>query len=285
LTVGSEIPGNGGSSRNGRPPTPPWEQTKPVSERTGYSGYRDRQSHEPAYLLIANAIADRIGSGVYRPGDQLPTEPQLRAEFGVSPMTVRRAVNILLDRGLVSTTQGKGTFVRGLELGEAVFRLQDITDMWVGDASVGVLLLEARIVAADERVAAMLQCPLNAPTVYMRRLIQRNGAPLVYHLEHVVYDEHRPLVEAQLQITSLDGLLRSARGKGIPSGQLSVQAVSLDPEAADLLKVAQGSPAFCLEHLFSDFDGQVVSWGRFLCRADQFRLTTQIGVVSHPTRD
>ena len=40
----------------------------------------------------------------------------------------------------------------------------------------------------------------------------------------------------------------------------------------------EGSPAFCLESLFQDFDGRPVSWGRFLCRADQFRLTTHIGV-------
>ena len=191
-------------------------------------------------------MTDRIGSGVYRAGDKVPTEAQLRLEFGVSPMTVRRAISILLDRGLVTTTQGKGTFVRSLDLGEAVFRLQELTDVWAGDASVGVLLLEARIVLAGEKVAAMLECATGAPTVYMRRLIQRHWVPLIYQLEHVVYDERRPLVEAQLQITSIDGLLRSAGGEGIHSGQLTVQAVSPDAYAAALLGVPEGSPAFCL---------------------------------------
>jgi len=274
------MPGSSGAV--GGSPSPPSrreEALKAVSERIGRPGYRGRRSHEPAYLHIANAIADRIGAGAHRPGDQLPTEAQLRAEFGVSPMTVRRAINILLDRGLVTTTQGKGTFVRGLELGEAVFRLQEITDTWVGDESVGVLLLEASIVSASERVAAMLECPLDAPTVFMRRLIQRRGVPLIYQLEHVLYDEHRPLVEAQLQITSLDGLLHSARGRGIPSGQLTIQAVSLGADEASFLGVPEGYPAFSLENLFRDFDGRRVSWGVFLCRADQFRLTTHIGVA------
>ncbi|MFH0917292.1 MAG: GntR family transcriptional regulator [bacterium] len=255
------------------------EASKAVSVRIGHSGYRGRRSHEPAYLHIANAISDRIGAGTYRAGDQLPTEAQLRAEFGVSPMTVRRAINILLDRGLVTTTQGKGTFVRTLDLGEAVFRLQEITDMWVGDDSVDVLLLEASIIPASERVAAMLERPVGSPTVFMRRLIQRGGVPLVYQLENVLYDEHRPLVETQLQITSLDGLLRSSRGRDIPSGQLTVLAVSLSSDEASLLGVPEGSPAFCLEHLFRDSDGELVSWGVFLCRADQFRLTTRVGVA------
>jgi DNA-binding GntR family transcriptional regulator len=261
------------------PPSLRDESPKTMSARIGHPAYRGPVSHEPAYLHIANAIADRIGAGAYRSGDQLPTEAQLRAEFGVSPMTVRRAINILLDRGLVTTTQGKGTFVRALDLGEAVFRLQEITDTWVGDDSVGVLLLEASIVPADERVAGMLDCSLGTPTVYMRRLIQRRELPLIYQLEHVVYDEHRPLVEAQLQITSLDGLLYSARGRGIPSGQLTIRAVSLSADEAPFLGVPEGSPAFCLEHLFRDFDGRSVSWGAFLCRADQFRLTTHIGVA------
>ncbi len=249
------------------------------STRVGTGEYEDRQSHEPAYLHIANAISDKIRAGVFRPGDQLPTEPQLRWEFGVSPMTVRRAINILLDRGLVTTTQGKGTFVRPLDLREAVFHLQEITDMWADDASVDVLLLEARIVPAASDVATALRLPPGDPTVYMRRLIRRKGVPLVYQMEFVRYDERRPLVESQLRITSLDGLLLSANGEGVPSGQLTIQAVSVDAEAAELLGVPEGSAAFCLESLFLDFDGQPIGWGRFLCRADQFRLTTSIGAV------
>lgn len=251
-----------------------------ISARVRTAGDRGRRSHEPAYLTIANALSDQIGAGVYRAGDQLPTEPQLRAQYGVSPMTVRRAINILLDRGLVTTTQGKGTFVRSLELGEAVFRLQEITDLWADDASAEVLLLEARIVPASEQVSTTLRLSPEDPIVYLRRLITRKGIPLVYQVEHVVYDEHRPLVEGELQVTSLEGLLHSPQMGGLPAGDLTVRAVSLDEEAARLLQVPVGSPAFCLESLFHDFDGSPVSWGRFLCRADQFRLTTSIGVAS-----
>jgi DNA-binding GntR family transcriptional regulator len=253
--------------------------TTSVTRRTGGSASGDR-TREPAYLLIANQIAEQIGAGFYRPGDQLPTEAQLRAHYGVSPMTVRRAISILLERGLVSTTQGKGTFVRTLDMGEAIFRLQEITDLWVDDdASVEVLLLKARIIPADETVATMLELSPGDRIVHLRRLIKRNGVPLIYQMEHVVYDAHRPLVEAELQVTSLEGLLRSPLVVGVPSGRLTIQAVSLDADAAAALRVPAGSPAFCLESLFHDFDGRPVSWGHFLCRADQFRLTSQLGVA------
>ncbi len=256
-----------------------------ISTRGARASEAARAPYEPAYLHIANSIAEQIGAGVYRSGDQLPTEQQLRERFGVSPVTVRRAISLLLDRGLVTTTQGKGTFVRSLDMGEAVFRLHEITEMWTDDASVDVQLLEARIKPGEELAARMLHREPGEPLVYMRRLIRRRGVPLVYQVEHVVYDERRPLVESQLQVTSLDGVLLSGRGEGVPSGRLSIQAVSLDAEAAKYLGVAEGSPAFCLEHLFLDFEGKPVSWGRFLCRADQFRLSTSIGVPQERTED
>lgn len=240
---------------------------------------RNRRPHVPAYLHIANNLSDQIAAGVYRSGDQLPTEPQLRAQHGVSPMTVRRAIMILLDRGLVTTTQGKGTFVRSLGMGEAVFRLQEITDLWRDDKSVDVLLLEARIVSAKDDVAGALRLSAGDPVVLLRRLIHRQGEPLIYQLEHVVYDEHRPLVEAELQVTSLEGLLQSPQVEGLPGGRLTIRAVSLDADAARYLRVAEGSPAFCLESLFQGFDGHPLSWGQFLCRADQFCLTTTFGAA------
>jgi DNA-binding GntR family transcriptional regulator len=253
---------------------------KPTARTVAASARRqDAGTHEPAYLLIANALSDQISAGVYRAGDQLPTEPQLRAQFGVSPVTVRRAINILLDRGLVTTTQGKGTFVRSMDLGEAIFRLQEITDVWADDDSVEVQLLEARIVLADEKVAERLELAQGALVVMLRRLIQRKGLPLIYQVEYVTYDEHRPLVEAQLQVTSLEGLLRSPQAEGVLSGRLTIQAVSLEGEAASALHLPPGSPAFGLEGLFLDYDGSPISWGRFFCRADQFRLTTNVGAT------
>ncbi len=256
--------------------TPDGRAEKGTTERDGRAGSAHQRFPQPAYLHIANTVAERIGAGAYRPGDQLPTEAELRSEFGVSPMTVRRAINILLDRNLVTTTQGKGTFVRSLELGEAVFRLQPITDVF-DDETVDISLLEAGIIPADERAARLLECGVGDYLVLMRRLITRDGIPLMYQIEQLVYDEYRPLVEAQLQITSLKGLLRSTPREGMPRGDLTIEATCMHGGEAAVLNVPDGSPAFCLEHIFYDCFGHPVSWGRLLCRADSFRLTTHLG--------
>jgi DNA-binding GntR family transcriptional regulator len=67
---------------------------------------------KPAYQQIADDIRQRILDGALRAGDQLPTEVNLMAEYGVSRIVVRGAVELLKNEGLVSKERGRGTFVR-----------------------------------------------------------------------------------------------------------------------------------------------------------------------------
>ena len=63
----------------------------------------------------------------------------------------------------------------------------------------------------------------------------------------------------------------------MPRGDLAIEAVCLCDEEAAVMDLPGGSPAFCLEHIFYDCEGHPVSWGRLLCRADRFRLSTHLG--------
>jgi DNA-binding GntR family transcriptional regulator len=237
----------------------------------------DRNSYEPAYMQLVRLVSEQIADGVLNTGDQLPTEAQFCSQYNVSPMTVRRAINILTERGLVNATQGKGTFVKSLDIGEAVFRLQELKEHWAQANPPTVRLLEARIVSADERVARKLGISPGERTIYMRRLVLQEDVPIMYHREHLIYDPRRPLVEAQLQITLLEGLLQGQSSGGLRRGHLTIEAVNVREEEATALEVPTGSAAFYLEHIFYDFNDHLVSWGGFICRADHFKLTTYIG--------
>ena len=63
------------------------------------------------YTKIEETIATEIAQGDYRPGDQLPTEDALLERFQVSRITVRRAIQNLVTRGLLEIRRGLGTFV------------------------------------------------------------------------------------------------------------------------------------------------------------------------------
>jgi GntR family transcriptional regulator len=69
-------------------------------------------SGRPAYIQIADDLRSRIIDGEQRGGDRLPTEAELMADYGVSRIVVRQAIEVLRSEGLVVTQRGKGTYVR-----------------------------------------------------------------------------------------------------------------------------------------------------------------------------
>jgi DNA-binding GntR family transcriptional regulator len=239
----------------------------------------DRDSYEPAYAQLVNILRQSMAAGILRPGDQLPSEAQLCERYGVSPMTVRRAINMLVDQGIVITEQGRGTFVKPIAMGEASFQLRDLQNLFNDTEHTTVNVLEARIVSADERVARKLAIPIGQRTVYIRRILRTDGLPALYHREYLIYDPVRPIVEAELEVTALQRLFSGTGETILKRGEISMEATLLDQEEARLLQVQQPMAAFCFEHLFFDFEDNPISWGWFIGRADLLRFTTKVGLL------
>lgn len=238
----------------------------------------DRDAYEPAYAQLANILRRQIAEGAFRPGDQLPSEAQLCRTYGISPMTVRRSINLLADQGVVSTAQGRGTFVKPLELGTAFFDLQELQELFRNGMDTDVKLLDVRVVEADERAARKLDVCVGDKAIYIRRLLTQDGQPIFYHRAYLIYDPTRPIVEAEMDVTSLQGLLTNASNQMLKRGKLTIEAALMNEEEAKILKTNLPAAAFYLEHIFYDFDERPLSWGWFIFRSDQLRFSTQIGI-------
>jgi len=237
----------------------------------------DRSLYEPAYIQLANIIKQQISLGIYRPGDKLPSESQLCKEYEVSPMTVRRAINILIDQAVANTVQGRGTYVNSINLGAATFHLKGLQDFFT-DENTTVKILEVRIVAAEERAEKKLAVRAGEPLIFIRRLLLKDDEPFFYHKEYLLYDPTRPIVESELEVTSLRGLFTGSGSSEFKNGELGIEATVISSEEAKVLKAEEGCPAFLLEHIFYDFNQVPVSWGWFICRGDKLRFTTTVGI-------
>ena len=241
-------------------------------------GAVDRRSHEPAYLQICNILKEQIAKGAYLPGSRLPSESELCRRHQVSPMTVRRSIKSLIDQGIVTTTQGSGTFVKAPDLGGATFSLEEFHTFFKDQQRTKVRLLEARTMKADHEAAGRLQIDIGERILLLRRLLVRDGDPIIYHRELLIYDPARPIVEAEMEITILYGLFLGSGLSFLKRGELSIEAVILNQEEATLLNAMPLQPAFRLEHLFFDYDDKPISWGQFICRGDTLRFKTTVGV-------
>lgn len=216
--------------------------------------------------------------GIFLPGDQLPSEAQIVKRYGLSPMTVRRAINLLIDQGTVVARQGKGTFVKPLAMGEAAFQLHKLQALFGDTDRTTVRILETTIAKADSRTARKLRVASGRRTVFIRRVILRDGLPVLYHRAHILYDPTLPIVEAELEVTALHQLLSGAGNSMLKRGDLRLDATLINEEEAKVLQVQQPMAALCLQHVFYDFDDRPVSWGWFIGRANSLRLETSVGL-------
>ncbi len=238
----------------------------------------DRGSFEPPYAQLARGIRESIARGEYRPGDRLPSEAELCASYGVSPMTVRRAIAELVREDVAVTEHGRGTFVKAPQLGTALFDLTELQH-YLADPDIEAHIIEARIVSPSARVREKLEVREDERVISIKRLLRRGDDALFYHSEYLVFDPARPLVEAELGVTALQDLFSGATGSDIKYGRLTLHASAFTEAEAAYLHEQPGTSAWVLEHLFYDFEERPESWGRFVGRADRLSLSTTVGIV------
>jgi GntR family transcriptional regulator len=238
----------------------------------------DRESDQPVYAQLASILRHQISTGVFRPGDQLPSEGMLVRLYEVSPMTVRRAINQLADEDVVTTAKGRGTYVKAVQLGTAAFDLHSLQAMFSDSAGASVKLVEARFTQASQRVARKLQIELGEHAIFVRRLLLLGGEPAFYHRGYLIYDPQRPIVESELEVTVLKGLFDGTGTPLIKRGDLSMAATLITEEEAEILGINLPAAGLLLEHTFFDFEDKPLSWGWFVCRGDRLQLHTRVGL-------
>jgi DNA-binding GntR family transcriptional regulator len=237
----------------------------------------DHNSYEPIYAQLVRLLQEQIASGKLRPGDRLPSESQLCGHHGVSRMTVRRAINILVEQGLVITKQGQGTFIKPMQFWAATFSLGQLQNLLSDERVIRIEILEASINLARGRVTHKMGIETGQRILFIRRLILSQDKPIMYHREYLVYDPSRPIVESELEVTSLRGLFEGTGDSFIKRSMLSIEATVLKNEEAQLLQAPVATAAFNIEHLFYDFEDLPVSWGWFICPGANLRFTTIVG--------
>jgi len=99
----------------------------------------DFRSGIPIYLQVVERIKERLAAGQLQPGDQLPTVRSLALELRVNFNTIARAYRIMDESGIISTQQGRGTYILEIptpEVAESIRleALQDLTRRYLADA-------------------------------------------------------------------------------------------------------------------------------------------------------
>lgn len=232
----------------------------------------------PRYLDIRRAIEARIMSGTLKPGDRIPGELELVDEFGVSRMTVNKALSSLVATGLLERRRGSGSFVASPKSQESVLEIHDIK-FEVESAGHAyrheVLDRRQRLASSDDRT----RLPIDARS--------RILALVVRH-----FADRRPFVlEDRLINVSLVPDALSTRFEETPPGtwllqripwteaEHMIRAVAASAETASMLDIKKGSACLVIERVTWQ-SGAPVTSVRLTYPGDRHQLAARFSPTS-----
>jgi GntR family transcriptional regulator len=204
------------------------------------------------YQQIAEALRRRVDAGEFAAGRMLPSESELSAEFDASRVTVRRALEMLRDEGLVDARQGFGWFVPGDPLRQPLGRLATIEEQMEASGVVSQRrILEFAFERAPKEVAKVLG---TQQVLRVKRINMADGEPFaivtVWCPAELGQNLSRRNVEQSPFYELLDIPLQGATQ--------TIGADAASPDDATLLHVPAGSPVLRCERITSDTAGQPV---------------------------
>ncbi|UQZ90805.1 hypothetical protein C4J81_16955 [Deltaproteobacteria bacterium Smac51] len=229
-----------------------------------------------AYVQLAEILKERI-LNEYKCGDKIPSEAALSRDYGLALMTVRQAVGVLAEQGLLERVPGRGTFVKELSWSGAPFFIDGLVET-VRSRQTKVNIIKSEVRRANAQVAAQLGIELGDSVIFLRRHIEGEEGTLLVQEGYLLLDPRRPVVEAELEATYLTGLFTGSGQGLIKKAALSITPIILDEENARTLAVPVGSVGFNLEYAFFDSGLSPLAVGRFISPENRLKLSARIGI-------
>jgi len=236
-----------------------------TNERPAFS-----DKHGTLYAQVANVLRQRIRSGQWAAGDQLPTLEELEREFHVARVTLRQALNLLEAEGMIWRRRGRGTFVTD-SAGPEWFKLATSRDELI-HALEGAW---SRIIEVDAGDSAPHLEPgdgESAPSYrHMRRLHgrgERAYAVVDMHLDAQLYARAPERFDSEMIIPLIERL----PGVEIANIRQTLTIGAADRQVADGLALSIGSPIGILRRVVRDGHGRAIYVGIVNYRGDVVKL-------------
>lgn len=233
--------------------------------------------HAPLYYQVKEDILHKINQGVYKVEDPIPTENELQSIYQVSRITIRRAIQELVQEGYLTTQQGKGTFV---SKPKATQELNLITNWAETIAKLGMHPKTKRTDMTEEpasvSIAKMLNIEPGDRVFKIERLRYVDGEALCLMVNYLIPELVPDLLEKGLIEESLYQTLEQRYNLVLTKAVEIVEACSADAREARLLKINKDAPLLRVKRITYDDEDRVIEVVIAVSRADRYSYTINL---------
>ncbi len=227
----------------------------------------------PLHEQVRNVLIHSIEAGEF-PDGRLPSEARLCERFGVSRITVRRAVSDLEGMGVVERQQGRGTFVVQRRSSLGTMSVQGFSDQLTGGSTPTRRIVGRDVTPADARTAEALGVTRGSPVLRLIRVFSIDGLPVGIDDSTYSLDRYPGFEQRIDDETSTYRVLREEYGARIARVERLIGIAYTDAQTAEWLDRPENDPLVLIEKVATDEDGHAVHTSRVLSVPSRMTLRT-----------
>jgi GntR family transcriptional regulator len=237
----------------------------------------ERSIHGLLYARVEAVLTSDIAEGRLPPGSQLPTEDSLIIRFEVSRITVRRAIQNLVSRGLIEIRRGKGTFVAQPKITHELTELSGfVEDMQALGRSATARVIDKQIMAASEVVARQLSLTPGTLVVRIQRTRLADGIAISFDETYLPLEIGKKIITNDLEVEPIFSLLEQKYNIPLTQAEYILEAVAATSDVSKALHIESGSPIFLIERTSYSTGCKPVDYEKLYYRGDLIRFVTRL---------
>ncbi|MCG4281257.1 GntR family transcriptional regulator [Lacticaseibacillus saniviri] len=216
----------------------------------------------PVYIQIHNQIKQDIEAGKWKIGDRIPSERDLAVTFGVSRMTLRQAVQTLVDEGVLERRIGAGTYVASQKVQEKVSGVTSFTDLMLAQGKQpSSKTISYHVAKPSLSEIEKLKLPEDAQVLRMERIRYADDVPISFEVATVPYSLISSFSKSEVTRSFYHTL--EHKGQYILGGaQQTVSAMLASERIAEYLDIKRNEPILRLRQVSFLQDGQPFEYVR-----------------------
>ncbi|UAL48946.1 GntR family transcriptional regulator [Sutcliffiella horikoshii] len=232
----------------------------------------DKTSPIPIYYQLESYIKNQIEAGFILPGKNIPSEREYAESYGISRMTVRQAINSLVNEGLLYRKKGSGTFVSEKKIEQPLQGLTSFTeDMKKRGMTPTSKLIHFEVIPANSFIANELKISEYAPVYEIKRIRLADGEPMALETNYLSANLVKGLTEEEVK-ASIYSYVEEKLGLRITHAEQLIESVRASEEHEKLLFIEKDHPMLYIQRNTFLHDGTPLELVKSVYRGDRYKF-------------